>query len=67
MYTLDSPHQGEQLLFRDYLIAHPEAAAEYARLKLTLADSHPDDRASYSAGKRSFITGVLAKAAEESA
>ena len=51
--------------FVDYLIAHPEVAAEYAHLKLNLADKHPDDRASYSAGKKSFITGVLAKAAQE--
>ena len=66
MYTLDSPIWQNHFWFRDCLIANPEVAAEYARLKLNLADKHPDDRASYSAGKRSFITGVLAKAAQES-
>ena len=65
MYTLDSPIRQNHSLFRDYLIAHPEVAGEYACLKLNLADKHPYDRASYSAGKRSFITEVLAKAAEE--
>ena len=65
MYKLDSPIRRDHFLFRDYLIAHPEAAAEYARLKLALTDKHSDDRASYSAGKRSFIRGVIAKAAEE--
>ena len=66
MYTLDSPIRRNHFAFRDYLTTHPEVAAEYARLKLALAHSHPDDRTSYSAGKRSFITEVLAKAAEES-
>jgi GrpB-like predicted nucleotidyltransferase (UPF0157 family) len=66
MYTLDSPIRRNHFAFRDYLIAHPEVANEYARLKLALADKHSDDRTSYSAGKRSFITEVLEKPAEES-
>ena len=57
MYTLDSPIMQNHFAFRNYLIAHPEAADEYAQIKLALADKHSDDRASYSAGKRSFITG----------
>ena len=65
MYTRGSPIWHNQFRFRDYLIAHPEEIARYARLKLTLADKHPNDRASYSAAKNSFITEVLAKAAEE--
>lgn len=66
MYTFDSPIRRNHFAFRDYLIAHPEAADEYARLKLILADMHPKDRESYRVGKDSFIEGVLAKAAEES-
>ena len=66
MYTLDSPIRRDHFAFRDYLIAHPEAAAEYASLKLALAEKHQDDRTSYSAGKGSFIREVIAKAAEES-
>lgn len=65
MYTLDSPIRRDHFQFRDYLIAHPEIAAAYARLKLALGDRHSDDRTSYSAGKRSFIREVIAKAAEE--
>lgn len=65
MYTLDSPIKRNHIAFRDYLIADPEVAAEYARLKLALAGKHPDDRTSYSAGKGSFIREVIAKAAEE--
>ena len=65
MYTVDSPIRRNHFLFRDYLIDHPEVADEYAQLKLALADKHPDDRTSYSAGKRSFIREVIAKAAGE--
>ena len=65
MYILDSPIRVDHFYFREYLIAHPEAAAEYARLKLTLTKKFPNDPASYSAGKRSFITEVLTKAAKE--
>ncbi len=65
MYTLDSPILRNHFMFRDYLIAHPELAAEYAQLKLALAAKHSDDRTSYSTGKRSFIGEVIAKAARE--
>ena len=65
MYAVDNPVRQHHLHFRDYLIAHPETAAEYAKLKVALSNRHPNDRKSYSAGKRSFITGVLAKAAQE--
>lgn len=65
MYTLDSPIRRNHFAFRDYLIAHPGLAAEYAQLKLALAAKHSDDRASYSTGKRSFIEDVIAKAARE--
>ena len=65
MYTRGSPIWHNQFRFRDYLIAHPEEIARYTRLKLTLGDKYPNDRASYSAAKNSFITELLAKAAEE--
>ena len=65
VYAVDNPVRQHHLHFRDYLIAHPEAAAEYARLKVALSNRHPKDRKSYSAGKKSFIAGVLAMAAQE--
>ena len=65
MYAVDNPVRHHHLHFRDYLIAHPEIAAEYARLKVSLSSKHPSDRKSYSAGKKSFITRVLAIAAKE--
>ena len=65
VYAVDNPVKQHHLHFRDYLIDHPETAADYAKLKVALSNKHPNDRKSYSAGKRSFITGVLAKAAQE--
>ncbi|HEV2921760.1 MAG TPA: GrpB family protein [Actinomycetota bacterium] len=41
------PNQRYALLFRDYLRAHPRAAAAYARLKRELARRLGDDLASY--------------------
>jgi GrpB-like predicted nucleotidyltransferase (UPF0157 family) len=48
------PHW-ESLHFRDYLIAHPEVAQEYLRLKLSLAAAHAHDREAYTNGKSDFI------------
>ncbi len=41
----------ERLLFRDYLIEHPEVAKEYEALKLRLARDYPNDRVAYTDGK----------------
>jgi GrpB-like predicted nucleotidyltransferase (UPF0157 family) len=41
------PNQRYALLFRDYLRAHPAAAAAYARLKHTLAERLGDDLDAY--------------------
>ena len=50
----------ERLSFRDALRADPELVAEYAALKLRLAQEHPDDIEAYTAGKRAFVARVLA-------
>ena len=47
------------ILFRDYLLTHPEAAEEYKRLKRELAEQYPDDRDAYRAGKKEFIEKIL--------
>ena len=49
----------ERLLFRDYLITHPETAQKYARLKSKLAATHPNDRVAYTDGKAAFISRVM--------
>lgn len=44
---------------RDYLRAHPEAAARYGALKLALAAAHADDINAYVRGKTDFVIGIL--------
>jgi GrpB-like predicted nucleotidyltransferase (UPF0157 family) len=52
------------LLFRDYLRAHPGAAAEYAALKERLAArfARPDERQRYTDAKGPFMWGLMARA-----
>lgn len=52
----------QQLLFRDYLRAHPHEAAEYAMLKRDLARRFPHDREAYTDAKEPYIQAVMAKA-----
>jgi GrpB-like predicted nucleotidyltransferase (UPF0157 family) len=53
----------EGLVFRDYLRAHPDAAAEYERLKRRLIADHPGDRVAYTQGKTEFVRAIAARAA----
>jgi len=48
-----------QVLFRDYLLAHPEVAEEYVALKMRLAEQFPSDREAYTDGKAPFIERIL--------
>ena len=52
----------ERLLFRDYLIAHPETARAYERLKGDLSAEHPNDRVAYTEGKTAFTQRITAQA-----
>lgn len=45
----------DTLLFRDYLIEHPESAKEYEALKMTMAREYPNDREAYTNGKTDFV------------
>ncbi len=62
-------HGGEEhrkhLLFRDRLIAHPEEAEEYQRLKEELARRYREDREAYTEGKDRFIGSMLERAGRE--
>ena len=44
-----------ELYFRDYLIAHQQVQAEYAKLKLTLKAQYPNDRDGYTLAKGQFV------------
>jgi GrpB-like predicted nucleotidyltransferase (UPF0157 family) len=50
------------VLFRDWLLLHPETREEYAHLKQCLAKRFPLDRTAYTNGKHTFIQGVLQRA-----
>ena len=52
----------DRLLFRDYLIGHPELVGEYEALKLRLAGASRNDRVAYTNGKTDFIVRVTAEA-----
>jgi GrpB-like predicted nucleotidyltransferase (UPF0157 family) len=48
----------DRLLFRDYLIEHPEVAREYGDLKMQLSSAHQNDRVAYTQAKSDFIKRV---------
>lgn len=52
----------DRLLFRDYLIEHPEIAREYQALKTRLASANPNDRVAYTAGKTEFVVRITDEA-----
>ena len=52
----------DRLLFRDYLIEHPEVAREYEALKVRLASDFSRDRVAYTRGKTEFIVRVTEQA-----
>ena len=51
-----------RLLFRDYLVEHPEVAREYGELKARLSEHHDRDRIAYTQAKTDFILAVTARA-----
>ena len=55
----------DELYFRDYLIAHPEAAARYAQLKRELQKPFEHDRDGYTAAKGDFVRKCSAEAKAE--
>jgi uncharacterized protein YaiI (UPF0178 family)/GrpB-like predicted nucleotidyltransferase (UPF0157 family) len=52
----------DRLLFRDYLVEHPEVAQEYEALKRELMKNHHADRVAYTKAKTAFIVAVTEKA-----
>jgi epoxyqueuosine reductase QueG/GrpB-like predicted nucleotidyltransferase (UPF0157 family) len=61
------PGDWDELYFRDYLIAHPETADEYAALKAKLHKDFEYDRDGYTDAKSAFIRAVTEKARKETA
>lgn len=59
-------YQGDwdELVFRDYLIGHPETARAYGELKKVLKEKFEHDRDGYTDAKTEFIQGVVRLARE---
>lgn len=49
----------EEILFRDYLLAHPEYAEEYEKLKLSLLSKYKSNRDGYTEAKSEFVKTIL--------
>ena len=48
----------DELYFRDYLLAYPEIADEYGKLKLELKKGYEHDRDGYTHAKTDFIKRI---------
>lgn len=55
----------DELYFRDYLVSHPEAAAEYSRLKQSLLPKFEHNRDAYTESKTEFVNACTARAKAE--
>lgn len=66
-YHIHVRYQGDwdEILFRDYLIAHPDAAEEYATLKVSLEQRFENNRDAYTKAKTGFITQMCESARKE--
>ncbi len=60
--TCDLP---DEILFRDWLIAHPADATAYEALKLSLQEPYRHDRDGYTIAKSAFVQGILLHAHHE--
>lgn len=56
------PNVRRCLLFRDYLLTHPDEAAAYGDLKNDLAQRYADDPAAYRTGKAPWLETANARA-----
>ena len=55
----------DEIRFRDYLIAHPEVAKEYEKLKLSLLPKYRNDRDGYTEAKSEFVRRTIKQALEQ--
>ncbi|NET37098.1 MAG: GrpB family protein [Cyanothece sp. SIO1E1] len=63
-FIVGSAQLERHLMFRDYMIAHPDVAQQYSQLKRQLAQAHPQDIEAYMDGKDGFIKAIDREAAQ---
>jgi GrpB-like predicted nucleotidyltransferase (UPF0157 family) len=61
-FSAESPQVLRHIAFRDYLRAHPDAAAAYEKEKRRARDLHPDDSHAYTDEKNAWIRATEAEA-----
>jgi GrpB-like predicted nucleotidyltransferase (UPF0157 family) len=59
IFPLEGFHERNELLFRDYLRAHPDFVKEYGELKRVLAEQYHSDPEGYTRAKTAFIQRVV--------
>ncbi|MEP3429354.1 MAG: GrpB family protein [Roseibium sp.] len=64
VFEFGSPDILRHLVFRDYLIAHPDIASAYADKKRKLVQDHDGDRDGYVDGKQEFAADIEKTALE---
>lgn len=64
IFEVGSAQIERHLVFRDYMIAHPEDAQRYSELKKQLAIENPTNIDGYVDGKSGFIEAIDKKAAQ---
>ena len=62
VFPTGSEHIARHIAFKEYMIAHPEKARAYSRLKEGLAKQFPDDIEAYIKGKDEFVREIEKKA-----
>ena len=63
--VMGSEYWNNHILFRDFLLKHPEYIALYEKLKQDMAAQFQEDRKNYTAAKNEFIQTILKLADEE--
>jgi GrpB-like predicted nucleotidyltransferase (UPF0157 family) len=63
--VLGSEYWNNHILFRDYLLKHPEYIAKYEEIKNAAYNLYQGERKKYTAEKNNFIQDVLTKAKNE--
>lgn len=56
------PGDNDEIIFRDYLTLHPEAAKEYESLKLSLLPAFRNNRDGYTEAKTQFVRDIVSMA-----